>query len=70
NDYYEREIGKLPEAEQAQARRFIEEGLIVNGRRVGMPEGAEKTRFGVSEALLNRLLESRLIRTEIIHLGK
>ncbi|MCB0528778.1 MAG: hypothetical protein KDC65_09910 [Saprospiraceae bacterium] len=70
NDYYEREIGKLPEAEQAQARRFIEEGLIVNGRRVGMPEGAENTRFGVSEALLNRLLESRLIRTEIIHLGK
>lgn len=70
NDYYERELGKLPSDEQALARRFIEEGLIVNGRRVGMPEGAEHAQFGVETALLEKLLDSRLIRAELIHLGK
>ena len=38
-------MAKLSEEEQQLARRFIEEGLIVNGRRVGLPEGAEKSRF-------------------------
>ncbi|MEZ4941591.1 MAG: WD40 repeat domain-containing protein [Saprospiraceae bacterium] len=70
NDYYEREVDKLPAAEQDLARRFIEEGLIVNGRRVGIPEGAEQSQFGLSPDLLEKLLDSRLIRTEVIHLGK
>lgn len=70
NDYYEREINALNPPEQLAARRFIEEGLIVNGRRVGLPEGAEQTRFGIDAALLAKLLNSRLLRTETIHLGK
>ncbi|MBK6932676.1 MAG: WD40 repeat domain-containing protein [Saprospirales bacterium] len=70
NDYYEREIGQLLPGEQTIARRFIEEGLIVNGRRVGVPEGAEQAQFGVETALLGKLLDSRLVRAEIIHLGK
>jgi WD40 repeat protein len=70
NDYYEREMGALDPAEQLAARRFIEEGLIVNGRRVGLPEGAEQSRFGIGPALLGKLLASRLLRTETIHLGK
>ena len=70
NGYYEREIGRLPEERQSVARRFIEEGLIVNGKRVGLAEGLEKSQFGVDEQLLKQLLDSRLIRTESIHLGK
>ncbi|HRI61534.1 MAG TPA: hypothetical protein PK228_17470, partial [Saprospiraceae bacterium] len=70
NDYYEREIAELSPAEQEAARRFIEEGLIVNGRRVGVPEGAESARFGIGSELLAKLLNSRLLRAEVIHLGK
>lgn len=70
NDYYEREIAELSPAEQEAARRFIEEGLIVNGRRVGVPDGAESTRFGIGSELLTKLLQSRLLRAEVIHLGK
>lgn len=69
NDYYEREIGGLDPAEQITARRFIEEGLIDNGHRVGIPAGAEQSRFGVGPGLLDKLLNSRLIRAEVIHLG-
>ncbi len=70
NDYYEREIGALNPAEQLAARQFIEEGLIVNGRRVGLPEGTEQSRFGIGPELLGKLLNSRLLRSEMIHLGK
>ena len=70
NDYYEREIAALNPAEQLAARRFIEEGLIVNGRRVGLPEGTELSRFGIEPPLLSKLLNSRLLRSEMIHLGK
>ena len=70
NDYYEREVGNLSSENQIIARRFIEEGLIVNGRRVGLGAGVEKTTFDVSDQLLSQLLESRLIRAEQIHLGK
>ncbi|MBK8425138.1 MAG: hypothetical protein IPL27_03775 [Lewinellaceae bacterium] len=70
NDYYEREIGRLDAEEQPVARRFIEEGLIVNGKRVGLAEGLENSQFGVTGDLLQNLLDSRLIRSEAIHLGK
>lgn len=70
NDYYEREIGKLPADDQIVARRFIEEGLIANERRIAAAAGSEQDRFGVSETLTQSLLNSRLIRAENIHLGK
>lgn len=70
NDYYERTIGTLNAEEQLAARRFIEEGLIVNGRRVGLPEGAELTQYAIGPELKDKLLNSRILRTEVIHLGK
>lgn len=70
NDYYEREIGSLDPEEQLAARRFIEEGLIVNGRRAGLPEGTEQTRFHIGPVLLGKLINSRLLRSETIHLGR
>ncbi|MEM9885358.1 MAG: hypothetical protein AAF849_05640 [Bacteroidota bacterium] len=70
NDYYENEIEELAVVDRAKARRFIEEGLIVGGRRVGMTEGVEKERYQIDERLLKQLLDSRLIRSENTHLGK
>ncbi len=70
NNYYENELKQLNETEQNAARRFLEEGLIVSGRRVGITEGVEKERYGIDQKLLEKLLESRLIRVENTHLGK
>lgn len=70
HSYYERQIAALPEAEQQTARRFIEEGLLVNGQRAALTAGSERERFGVSPMLLQALLDSRLIRATNIHLGE
>ena len=70
NTYYERQIGALAPEEQSIARRFIEEGLIIDGQRVGIPAGEEERRYNVSAELLSKLLDSRLVRTETIHLGQ
>lgn len=70
NDYYENAINELPDESQPKARKFIEEGLIVGGRRVGMTEGVEKSRYQIDQDLLDQLLDSRLIRAEITHLGR
>ena len=70
NDYYENEIEELLPEERAIAKKFIEEGLIVGGKRVGITEGVEKEHYQVSSDLLGKLLESRLIRIENTHLGK
>ena len=70
NDYYENAINDLPEKDRIKARRFIEEGLIVGERRVGMTEGVEKNRYDIDEDLLEILLDSRLVRAEITHLGR
>lgn len=68
--YYERQLEQLPESEQANARRFIEEGLVIDGRRAAVTAGAEEARYGISPDLLQRLLDSRLIRAANIHLGR
>lgn len=70
NNYYEQEITELEESERSLARKFIEEGLIVAGRRVGVSEGVEEQSFGISKDLLSKLLASRLIRAENTHLGR
>ena len=69
-NYYERQLSGIPDEQRLVARRFIEEGLIVDGRRGAVVAGAEQSRFGVDPALLRQLLDSRLIRAETIHLGK
>ncbi len=70
NNYYLEEIEELSSEEQNLARKFIEEGLIVGGRRVGVSEGVEEQSFGITPELLRKLLESRLIRAENTHLGR
>ena len=70
NNYYEQEILELDEEERSLARKFVEEGLIVAGRRVGVSEGVEEKSFGIGKELLTKLLASRLIRAENTHLGR
>ncbi len=71
NDYYEREIRKIGNQEdQSLARKFIEEGLIIEGSRVSVSEASAISQFDLSEDLLQRLRDSRLIRAENTHLGK
>ena len=71
NDYYEREIRKIGnKEEQDLARRFIEEGLIIDGNRVSVSEAAIISQYSIPEPLLLRLKESRIIRSETTHLGK
>ncbi len=70
NNYYEAEIEELDIKERSLARKFIEEGLIVAGRRVGVNEGVEEQNFGITPVLLSKLLKSRLIRAENTHLGR
>lgn len=70
NDYYESTIDTLPEQDREPARNFIETGLIVAGRRVGVTEGVEQERFGIGPELLKALIDRRLVRVENTHLGR
>ncbi len=70
NDYYENALAELSNEEEVIARRFIEEGLILGERRVGVSEGVEWQMFQVNSLLLQKLLNSRIIRAENTHLGK
>jgi len=57
NNYYESEIEELEIDERPLARKFIEEGLIVAGRRVGVSEGVEAQNYKISPVLLGKLLK-------------
>ena len=70
NNYYESEIEELEAEERPLARKFIEEGLIVGGKRVGVSEGVEAQNYQITPSLLAKLLKSRLIRAENTHLGR
>ena len=70
-NYYDNHIANLgTEEEQLAARKLLEEGLIADGRRVGVADVVVKGSFGISDDLVNKLLESRLIRPENTRLGR
>ena len=60
----------MPDSDKEIARRFIEDALIVSGRRVGVAEVAVFDQYKISKELLDKLLDSRIIRAEVTHLGK
>lgn len=69
--YYERHIQDLGDAKiQEKARIFIEDGLMIGGGRVSLPQKAASDKYDISEELLNEILNSRIIRIEETHLGK
>lgn len=66
-NYYLEKIASLEdEAERHAARRLIEEGLVMEGEmiRLSLHEAQVEKQFGVGAPLLNRLVDSRLLRAE------
>lgn len=67
-NYYRDKLSSLPDdgARQA-ARKLIEEGLVLEGEnniRLSLHEAQITQQYGVSRALLERLVNSRLLRAE------
>ena len=70
-NYYDNHIKNLGSQEdQLAARKLLEEGLIADGRRIGVADAVVKGTFGINDELLKKLLESRLIRPENTRLGR
>lgn len=71
NSYYEKRIQSLgDEKAQQLARQLIEEGLIVEGARVGLAEAIVAKRYSISKELLQKIEDTRIIKAENTHLGK
>lgn len=73
NQYYKRNLSLLPADQQEAARRVIEEGLLLvsvdsgEARRLSVDGGALIDRYqqqGVTDALLNALVDAFLLRRE------
>ncbi|MDB4292248.1 leucine-rich repeat domain-containing protein [Maribacter sp.] len=70
-NYYDNHITDLgTEQDQLAARKLLEEGLIADGRRIGVADAVVEKTFGINDTLLGKLLESRLIRPENTRLGR
>lgn len=64
--YYQEKIESLPEKHQIPARKLIEEGLVSEGEamRLTLHESFISQEYGVEKKLLERLVDSRLLRSE------
>ncbi len=64
--YYEEKIQSLSVAQQLPARRLIEDGLVSDGEamRLSLHESFIIQEFGAGKALLEQLVDSRLLRSE------
>ncbi len=70
-NYYNTQVSLLgTDEEQMAARKLLEEGLIVNKRRIGVAQAVVKETYNISDDLLEKLLTSRLIRPEDTRLGR
>ncbi|MEL7250451.1 MAG: hypothetical protein AAFO03_18640 [Bacteroidota bacterium] len=66
-DYYQEKIGGLAVAEQAPARKLIEEGLVSEGEqgmRLSLHENTIESQYNVDRDLLGHLVDQRLLRSE------
>lgn len=66
-NYYDLQVARIGDPqEQKAARVLIEEGLIFEEeeRRVGLYKGQITRRYGVSETVLQRLVDTHLLRAE------
>ena len=69
SESYEKVIHNLPVPHQDKARRFIEEGLIADGKRLALPESIIQRAYEIGPEVLKSLLATRLIRAEVSPLG-
>ncbi|WP_373552783.1 SUMF1/EgtB/PvdO family nonheme iron enzyme [Haliscomenobacter sp.] len=66
-NYYHDKLGSLPNAHsRSAARKLIEEGLVLEGEniRLSLHEAQITHQYGVDSELLERLVNSRLLRAE------
>ncbi len=66
-DYYQEKIAGLETAEQAPARKLIEEGLVSEGEqgmRLSLHENTIESQYQVNRDLLGHLVDQRLLRSE------
>lgn len=66
-NFYENMIHQLPDEEDRQlARRLVEDGLVLEGEeiRLSLHEGQILRDYEMPESLLERLVNTRLVRTE------
>ncbi|HNG89812.1 MAG TPA: ATP-binding protein, partial [Saprospiraceae bacterium] len=66
-DYYDNQLNLIPEAaDQLAARQLIEEGLVYEKeqRRLSLFDVQIQEKYGISEDLLSRLVDTHLIRAE------
>lgn len=70
-NYYKTQLQLLgTEKEQLAVRKLLEEGLIMNNRRIGVAEAVVQETYNIDDDLLTKLLNSRLIRPEDTRLGR
>ncbi|MCB9315294.1 MAG: SUMF1/EgtB/PvdO family nonheme iron enzyme [Lewinellaceae bacterium] len=68
--FYERTIANLPEAEQAPARRLVEDQLVKDGVRVPYAAQALLAQPGISQELLGHLSAASLLRVQRDEAGR
>ncbi|MEL6863880.1 MAG: WD40 repeat domain-containing protein [Bacteroidota bacterium] len=69
-NYYDNRVDAIQEEDRRlAAQRLLEEGLIMDKRRVAIADAVVRNTYEIDEDLLQLLLESRLIRPENTRLG-
>ncbi len=63
--YYDSLIDRIPKKEDRKAAQvFIEEGLILDEKRVSLPELVIYNKYAISKQLLRQLVDTHLLRAE------
>jgi energy-coupling factor transporter ATP-binding protein EcfA2 len=62
--HYDNLINEIPEEQRLSIRILIEENMIIDGNRVPLPDKVIISRHKISKELLQKLVNSRLLRSE------
>jgi|GEM_PF-1825012 len=70
DNFYEHQLNKIEDlTSKMLARKIIEEHLIADGRRASLTDAQMKAKIRGQSGLLQKMLDTRLIREEYTHLG-
>ena len=62
--HYDNLINEIPETQQLTTRKLIEENMIIDGNRVPLPDKVIISKHKIDKELLQKLVNSRLLRSE------
>ena len=62
--HYDNLINEIPENQRNETRKLIEENMIIDGNRVPLPDKVIISKHKISKELLQKLVNSRLLRSE------